>query len=161
MKVRVQSGAVVAALLLLSVACTAPALVRAHADDENLHTSIRAALLSDPRTASLSAAEIDLMVDVLSEEAGKQGITQSAIEWRPYTEASPAGASSACGSIPAFLCALNTAFGFDGSDPTIAIGLGITSALLIVIIATMLEMKRRHAAQAAPPPPTAPMPPTL
>ncbi len=142
------SGAVVGAILLFSIAYAAPILVHAHAEDEDLHTSIRSALLSDPRTASLSAAEIDLMVDTLSEEALKQGITPGAIEWRPYTE-SPRAEALACGALPDFLCALNTAFGFDGSDPTIAIGLGITSAILIVVIGLMLEMKRRAAVAAS------------
>lgn len=134
-----------------------PLFVQAQSAD--LQTTIRQALLSDPRTASLSAVQIDAMVQILVEEAERRGISSQDINWRPQqydTFAEGDGVASSCGNIPSFLCSLNQAFGFDGSDPTIAIGLGITSALLIVIIGLMLEMKRRAAASlarsAAPPP---------
>lgn len=137
----------------------APLAITAQSADAGLQTAIRQALLTDPRTAALSAAQIDAMVLILAGEAQKRGLSARDIEWHPQTYgASAEGDASAqsCGSIPGFLCALNTAFGFEGSDPTIAMGLGITSALLILIIGLMLEMKRRAAASlaraAAPPP---------
>jgi len=153
MKAYSLAAVVLGAALLLGAVFAVPLFV--HGQETDLRTSIRAALLSDPRTEKLSAAEMDAMVEILSAEAEKQGITSSDIQWRPQAESTftntAADESVSCGNIPGFLCALNTAFGFNGSDPTIAIGLGITSAILIVIIGLMLEMKRRAARAVVPP----------
>lgn len=151
MAIRSFVGIFLGALVLLAL-FTVPFVV--HGQENDLQTSIRAALLSDPRTAALSSAEIDAMVDILTEEAEKQGMTSRDIEWRPDTQSTfttTSDASASCGGIPSFLCALNTAFGFDGSDPTIAIGLGITSAILIVLLGLMLERSRRAARAITPP----------
>lgn len=145
--------AVIAHLILL-LFFAAPFFV--HAQNADLQTTIRAALLSDPRTSGLSAGEIDAIVAVLVGEAQKRGVTSEDIRWRPQSESSFSDTgerAQSCGNIPRFLCALNHAFGFDGSDPTIAIGLGITSAIMILLIALKQEMARRALAGATPPSP--------
>lgn len=146
---RHQSAALLLALFL-SVAVL-PLFVHAQAD---LQTSVRNALLRDPRTASLSASQVDAMVQVLVDEAASRGITSYDIDWQPRRETTFVATEPvvACGGIPAPLCALNTAFGFDGSDPTIAIGLGITSGILLVIIGLMLWRTRRPSSPITPPP---------
>lgn len=154
MNVRLHAAVLLALAALLVLAFAAPLFV--HAQGDNLQTTIRQALLGDPRTAGLSAAQIDAMVAVLAQEAQKRGISSSDIQWRPQSgqtfSDTSVGDLQSCKNIPSFLCAFNTAFGFNGSDPTIAIGLGITSAILLLIIGLMLEMKRRALGAAAPMP---------
>lgn len=122
-----------------------PAFVLAQAGDVELRATVREAILSDPRTAGMSEAEIEEMVVALTAEAGAQGVTSADISWRPQenvAEAEPA--TTACGNMPSFLCALNRAFGFDGSDMTIPIGLVISSALLLFLIGSMLLHHHGH-----------------
>ncbi len=140
---RIHAGVLI--LFVLALLSAVPFL--AHAQSSDLQTTIRAALLSDPRTSGLTATQIDAMVSVLTQEAQKRGLSSHDIQWRPqaqqtFSDVSGEGSQS-CGNTPSFLCALNTAFGFNGSDPTIALGLGATSAILLLIIGLMLETKRR------------------
>ena len=102
-----------------------------------LEATIRAAILSDPRTATMSEAEIDAMVAALAQEAATQGVTSQDIQWRPQEERgfmSETGVGS-CN----MLCKLTNAFGFDGSDVTIPIALGICAGLLIFLIGSLLH----------------------
>lgn len=137
-------------LLMLSM----PLFVRAQAND--LQTSIRTALLRDPRTASLTASQVDAMVQLLAGEATARGITAQDVDWRPRTTetafVSTEEGISSCGSLPRVLCTLNTAFGFSGSDPTIAVGLGITSGILVLLIGAMLGRCRFSGNAPVPPP---------
>lgn len=155
MSARLYAAAIFTLAILFVLIFATPLFI--HAQSSDLQTTIRAALLSDPRTSGLSATQIDAMVEVLAEEAKKRGISSEDIQWRPVSEQTFSDTSGkevqSCGNIPSFLCALNTAFGFNGSDPTIAIGLGVTSALLLLIIGLMLERSRRAGAAAAPLPP--------
>ncbi|MDO8514300.1 MAG: hypothetical protein Q7S50_02030 [bacterium] len=114
----------------------------------DLRSTIRAELLSDPRTSGLSNAELDAMVDLLTDEAGKQGMTVQDIQWRPQntqsftaSEQSPVSPDACRAS--RFLCMFNEAFGFAGPDATIAFTLGAASMGLVWIIAEMLH-RRRH-----------------
>src|SRR3989338_6309367 len=116
-------------------------IASAHEADAELHATIRAAILSDPRTAEMSEAEIEAMVAALSDEATAQGVTAYDIVWRPQTEEE--GAAS-CNSMPQFFCTLNEAFGFDGSDIAIPIGLGITAAVLLFVIGSILLHRHGH-----------------
>ena len=123
---------------------------------DDLRATIRAELLSDPRTSNLPQAQLDAMVDALTAQAQEQGLTAHDITWRPAMTPAENIQADACGSMPSVLCALNRAFGFDGSDPRIPVGLGIVSALLILIIGLMFEMHHRKAAVAAAAVPPAP-----
>src|SRR3989344_8111132 len=102
-----------------------------------LQATIRAAILSDPRTAAMSEAEIDAMVAALAQEAAAQSVTSQDIMWRPQEEG---GFTSEIGLGSCnMLCKLTNAFGFDGSDVTIPIGLGVSSALLLFLIGSPLD----------------------
>ena len=129
-------------ILVLLALLIVPVVLHAQASDD-LRATIRAQLLSDPRTAGLSEEKLDSMVNLLAEEAQKQGVTASDITWRPVSPESYAtpAAVGPCGRMPAPLCALNRAFGFDGSDSKIPVGLGIASAILLLLIGLTFEMK--------------------
>lgn len=139
-------------LVVLAVFVLANPHVAGAQTDAELQTTIRAALLQDPRTAQMSEAELDAMVQALSAQAAKQGISSSDIRWAPgQSDMSAETATNNCGSMPYFFCVLNNSFGFDGSDMKIPIGLGITSGLLIVLLGLALERHHMHvkAAKAA------------
>jgi len=134
-------------ILLIGIVCmltVLPLLVHAQATSSDLSATIRAELLSDPRTASLSAAQLDAMVQLLSQQAQKQGVTAQDITWRPQ----PAVASGA--SVPAqgescdgnFTCVMDEAFGFIGPDASIPFFLGMASMGLIWIIAEMIHRRK-------------------
>ena len=125
-----------ASVFMLTVLVLAgPIIIHAQTQD-GLRATVRAAILADPRTAELSETDIDVMVAALTEEAAAQGITSEDIIWRPQEEDNTTAA--ACGNLPVFFCTLNQAFGFDGSDMAIPIGLVISSALLLFLIGSML-----------------------
>lgn len=130
---------------LLAVALLMPLLIHAQAESADLSATIRAAILSDPRTAAMSEEDISAMVGRLSKEAEEQGVNSYDITWRPQepTEASGALAAKSCG-MPAFFCSLNSAFGLDGSDVTMPITLGISAALLLFVIGSMLHHTFGH-----------------
>ncbi|MEK9153937.1 MAG: hypothetical protein AAB798_00530 [Patescibacteria group bacterium] len=131
----------VSAIAFLILALMTPIVIHAQTDDD-LSATVRAAILSDPRTAELSEAEIESMVTSLAEGAAVQGITSEDITWRPQEEVAKSGA--VCGNLPVFFCALNQAFGFDGSDLVIPIGLVVSSALLLFLIGSILLHQHGH-----------------
>src|SRR3989344_6096780 len=102
---RVSRTAVAISLALLLLA---PLTLTAQTGE--LEDTIRAAILSDPRTAAMSEAEIDAMVAALAQEAATQGVTSQDIAWRPQEEGAPTSGETQCG----IMCALTNAFGFDG-----------------------------------------------
>jgi len=146
----IRSAQVTFLALLCALSIAVPFLVAAQATaDTELQATIRAMLLSDPRTSSMTSAQIDAMVVALSGQAQKEGITSEDIEWRPEASAlsatdSETTPSSVCGSMPAFLCAINVAFGFAGDALLIPLILGLTSGLLILILGIMLERHHLH-----------------
>lgn len=142
------------ATLLFSLLFVCIALVPAvsSAQQDDLNATVRSAILSDPRSASMTSAEIDAMVEILSGQAQEQGVTAQDITWRPAEPVVETSDTSACGSLPAFFCQLNWAFGFDGSDLKIPIGLGVSSGWLLFVLGMMLEKEllRRRALAARP-----------
>jgi len=145
LRTRMLVSVLVIALALLAVFL--PYAVSAQTESE-LNIAIRAALMSDPRTAELSESQIDSMVVILAGEAERQGLTAQDITWRPavvpMAQTVDGAAPIGCGAMPQFFCNLNHAFGFDGSDLAIPIGLGITSGLLILILGVMIERHYAH-----------------
>lgn len=132
-------------LVVLAVVVLAnPHLAGAQSDaaETDLHASIRAALMEDPQTAQMSEAQLDSMVAALASQAAKQGVTSEDIRWAPGQVSE--SAANECGSMPRVFCMLNNAFGFDGSDMKIPIGLGITSGLLIILLGIALERHHAH-----------------
>ena len=136
---------VIVALFLIGAAL--PFIAYAQEGTSDLRATIRAALLSDPRSASLSEAEMEAMVSALADEAERQGVTSSDIVWRPQSaESSGPWDPSACGNPSGFLCAISTAFGFAGPDSIIAAGLGILAAVLLFVVGSLIEIHRRRRA---------------
>lgn len=139
-------------LATLAVALLIPTTIYGQEASADLRATIRAELLSDPRTSSLSQAQIDVLVDLLSEEAEKQGITSEDIQWRPESTerfvAIESAAPEAVECAGGFLCIMTEAFGFVGADTTIPFTLGAASMGLVWILAEMIH-RRRHPIQVA------------
>lgn len=133
----------IALALVLSINVTS---VQAQSQDEALRDTIRAAILSDPRSQAMSPEEIESMTTALVRQAQSVGMTAEDIIWRPVTDQAPADQGSAA-PCDGFLCALNQAFGFDGSDYTIPVWLGAISLMLIFIIALIFEYRHLHKKQ--------------
>lgn len=127
--------------LAISLLVAAP--VSAQTAEEQLSATIRAAILSDARSQSMTPEEVDTMTAALTRQAQSVGMTAEDIIWRP-TIAGSTGAEPMQPVCDDFLCNLNNAFGFDGSNYTIPIWLGISSLLLIFLIATVLEYRHLH-----------------
>jgi hypothetical protein len=123
----------------------------------DLSATIRAELLSDPRTASLSQAQLDAMVSLLAQKAEMQGITAADITWRPQSPVSSgAGAAPTESCAGNFTCIMDEAFGFIGPDTTIPFFLGMASMGLIWVLAEMMHRKK-YPHLVAPPAPVAGM----
>lgn len=111
----------------------------AFAQGGDLGATIRASVLSDPRSSEMSEREINSMVAALAAEASKQGIRSEDIAWRPqeFSLEEVGDESEACG-YAVFLCSLNEAFGFSGSSIIIPLLLGVCSVLLLFILGSIL-----------------------
>ena len=142
-------------LVALAVALLLPGSVYGQDARSDLRATIRAELLSDPRTSSLSEAQIDVLVGLLSEEAEKQGITSQDIQWRPQSTERFVAIESAAPQAPectgGFLCTMTEAFGFIGADTTIPFTLGAASMGLVWILAEMMHRRRHPYVSAASP----------
>ena len=141
--------------ILLPLLVSVPFLVSAQNASSDLRATIRAELLSDPRTSSLSEAQIDALVGLLADEAEKQGITSQDIQWRPEsserfvaTESAAPQEAAECGG--GFLCTMSEAFGFVGADTTIPFTLGAASMALVWLLAEMIHRRRHPYVSAAP-----------
>jgi hypothetical protein len=141
------SSSRILAVAILVVCAFMPLVLHAQtATSSALSAAIRAELLSDPRSASLSEAQLSAMVDLLSQEAQKQGLTAQDIQWHPNP---PATGYAAPGAVAdsgpvcdgSLTCLMDEAFGFVGPDTTISFLLGMSSMGLIWILA---EMIHRH-----------------
>ncbi len=143
-------------LVVLVAALLLPGSAYGQESSADLRATIRAELLSDPRTSSLSEIQIETLVDLLAQEAEKQGITSQDIQWRPqnneqFVETGSA-ASEGVGCAGGFLCIMTEAFGFIGYDVTIPFFLGMSSMGLIWILAEMIHRHRHPAIKVSPPP---------
>lgn len=143
---------IVSAIIVMSFSLFGTA--GAQTPEEHLSATIRAAILSDPRSQGMTPEEVDTMTAALTRQAQSVGMTAQDIVWRPTIAGSTGMQESAQPVCDDFLCNLNNAFGFDGSNYTIPIWLGISSLLLIFLIATVLEYRHLHhkkmAAQSGP-----------
>lgn len=135
----------VAIVGIISFVLLLPLLSRAQsAPPSELRAAIKAQLMSDPRTSSLSAAQIDAMVGILAQEAQSRGMSANDVAWHPNQNAVPMNtfAPDFCGAIPEFLCVFGKAFGLLGPDAIIAYILGASSMGLIWVLAEMLHRHR-------------------
>lgn len=127
----------------ITAAALLPIVAFAQAQTD-LSSTIRAELLSDPRTSTLTQSQLDAMVSVLTDKAQAQGITAQNIVWHPGMPASAASFASTasanvCEGTADIACMFDTAFGFLGPDTLIAYLLGLSSMGLIWILAEMLH----------------------
>lgn len=131
-------------LLLFLVCMAAPQVTSAQESTGELRATIRGAIMSDPRTAGLSETQINTLVDLLAQEAQKQGVTAQDIQWRPEgTERFVTGESTPPTQCTGgFLCLMSEAFGFIGPDTTIPFTLGAASMGLVWILAEMIHRRR-------------------
>jgi hypothetical protein len=115
--------------------------------DPALGATIRQQLQADPRSAQLTPSQLDAMVNALTKQAQKQGMTTHDITWRPSdapsVNASATFVSDDCGGMPAFVCDTEKAFGVTGPNTWIIIGLGVFAGLLIIVILEMLVVHHR------------------
>ena len=137
-------GLVVLGIFLCSRFCTRT--------ECRLNATIRAALYGDPRTATMSQAQIDAMVSALSQRAQQKGLTPSDITWRPLPTSGTTAANS-CAGFPVYLCTINDAFGFEGPDYFIPIWLAACALLFLIINALQAHHRRPPVAATAPPAP--------
>ncbi len=127
-------------VLALALALTLPILVLAQEDE--MHATVRAAIMQDPRTQGMSQEQIDAMVNLLADHAQQQGVTPQDITWRPAdTSATPV---AACAGLPQFFCTFSEAFGFSGPYFFIALALGASAAFLLFVIGMILHHRGHH-----------------
>jgi len=143
--------------VVASVFMMFPLLSHAQTSDTALSATIRAELMSDPRTASLSQAQVDEMVTILTQQAQAQGMTASDITRRPGDpETFGAGGApqpvDTCEGTPTLFCVFDTAYGFLGPDTSIPFLLGMASMGLVWVLAEMIHRRRYPAAVASPAP---------
>jgi hypothetical protein len=118
--------------------CALPLLALAQTD---LQSSVRAAILNDPRTAAMSQAQIDAMVAALSQGAQQHGVTPQDITWStgPTT---PVTLDNFCAPYPRYLCVMSATFGFFGPDYLLPIWLGVLSLLFLLVNALLRHHER-------------------
>lgn len=128
--------------------------------DDALRDTIRQAIMVDPRSASISETERELLVDALAAQAQIQGVTAAEIAERPAimstfgSDVSGDGVVSICPGTP-FFCTMTEALGFGVGDNTIPIILWTSGILLLLILGLMIEIHHRKMRRTfATPPPT-------
>lgn len=136
---------------LVALVLLTPAFVAAH---EDLRAAIELAVLSDPRSQSLSEAQVRELVDALHADADAQGTTAEDITWRPVPPQELQAGYAQCG----MLCSLTNAFGFDGSNYVIPIMLGASALMLIFIFGATLGYRHFHHLHPKPAPSMEPTP---
>jgi hypothetical protein len=144
-----------AAWMILALGLIAPAITLAQAD---LQSTIRAQILQDPRTASMSQVQIDALVSALSQSAQQQGLTPQDITWRPTGE-QPVAPTNFCAPYPQYLCVMSAAFGFIGGDYIIPLWLAVLSLLFLLTNALHKHHERVNAFVKTTTVPPAPIPP--
>jgi hypothetical protein len=118
-----------------------PAYAQTTAEDQ-LRATIKTEIMADPRSQTMTPAQINSLVDALTIQAQEQGLTSSQLTYRPGTQ-NPTGSSTLtpCSDIS---CSIGRAFGLDGSLPLIPIALFVVAALFILIYGIMREMGHPH-----------------
>ncbi len=116
-----------------------PVVVSAQTTQTDLRNAIQASILSDPRSQSIPPAQMQALVDALTQQAQAQHMSASDILWQPKTaEAATLGSGPGATVCPSgwqgYACAFNQVFGFEGNNYEIPIFLLVTSLLLIAVL---------------------------
>lgn len=112
-----------------------------------MSATIRSVILSDPRSAGLSAQQIDTMVGSLTKTALAQQISSHEILWRPVAmggDEASLSADGTCGNSPLLLCQINQTLGLPATDIAIPIWIGVIGIVALVIAAGALELHHRR-----------------
>lgn len=135
--------ATVLSYILLAV-CVAALPLFAHAQQDDLRATIMAQVLQDPRSAEIPPAQLEVLVDALSQKAQAENLEPADIVWQPgvFSEATVTEeAAPACDSLIPLACVFTEAFGFQGEAIVIPLYLLVVSGLLILLIR---RMKKHH-----------------
>jgi len=128
----------------LCCAFSMPFFVSAQTAPDNLRATIRAQIMSDPRTTGLSEVQIDAMVNILARAAQQRGVTANDLfgsrsnNRRPRSRRLPIIAARH----RAFCARSISPLGLAGTDPTIPFTLGAASMALVWIVASKLHDHR-------------------
>jgi hypothetical protein len=142
--------------MLVAISMLVPAALSAQTD-ASLSDTIREAIMKDPRSAGISEAELDLLVNALTTQAENQGVTVADIVERPVTtfgsDAVGVNGANICPGTP-FFCTMTEALGFGVGDNTIPIILWTSGIALLLILGIMIEIHHRKMRRTftAPPP---------
>lgn len=147
----IQTLCVAFALALMMIAT--PLYLNAQSDLSlrgDLNSTVKSAILSDPRSQSLSSEEVNAIAYALTQQAEAQGMTQHDLLWRPalaHTVApldEVAYTGNECGKVPTVLCGVNRSLGLPGSDMTIVVMLSVLLVLILAATAGYLELQHRN-----------------
>ncbi|MEN9413102.1 MAG: hypothetical protein RLZZ342_189 [Candidatus Parcubacteria bacterium] len=120
-----------------------------HAQQEDLRATIMAQVLQDPRSAEIPPAQLEQIIDALSQKAQSENLESADIVWQPgafHEAAASVESVPACDSLIPLACVFTEAFGFQGEAVVIPLYLLVASGLLILLIR---RMHHHHAAEAA------------
>ena len=109
----------------------------------DLRETIRAEIMKDPRSASIPAAQVEQMIDALTEEAQSKGITSEDILWAPLpTNTAASQNNTAAEACTSFSCRIAGAFG--GKDSIYTIPILLLSLVALVYIARFFHRRPHH-----------------
>lgn len=154
MNVRMQRSLSRIASVAFTIALMSPVLSFAQTD---LQATIRAEILRDPRTSSMSQAQVEAMVATLSQNAQAQGLTPQDITWKPTGDVPVS--TNFCAPYPAYLCLMSEAFGFIGGDYLLPLWLAVISLLFLIVNALHKHHERINEVIRTTTVPPAPLPP--
>lgn len=135
--------------VMVAVIFLLPFIANAQATVDPLRAAIWTSLLSDPRSANIPPAQMQLLVDQLAQKAEAQNMSVQDILWRPAANQEAAAVVATLGceqGVVGYICSFNQAFGFSGTNYTVPLALLVTSGLLIVIIWEMIVHRRKKLA---------------
>ncbi|HEV3245029.1 MAG TPA: hypothetical protein VG102_01590 [Candidatus Paceibacterota bacterium] len=139
-KIRLQW--IILSALAISLAFSVATLAYAQTSSQNqLRATIYAEITADPRSQSLTQAQIYALVNALSNKAQEQGVTSDQLTYRPQVPTEGASTFMPCNGLS---CSISQAFGLDGSFPIIPIALFALAALFILIYGVMREIRHPH-----------------
>ena len=146
--ITIRTSVVLSAAIIASVLFFGQTTHAQTAGVDELRATIKAGIMADPRSQGLSQEQVQAMVNALSAEAIRQGITAQQLTERPVVPDATAVANECLGT-PSYLCSINKALGFAGKDHTIPVALFIVAALFVLVFSLMREMGHPHAVLAS------------
>ncbi|MDR3570905.1 MAG: hypothetical protein P4L81_01760 [Candidatus Pacebacteria bacterium] len=135
-------GAVAIFAVLASIIMFANSAHAQTASLDQLRATIKTEIMADPRSQTMSSAQINALVNALTTQAQKQGLTTAQLTYRPEVQSAPSTGVTQCSDLS---CSLAQAFGLDGSLPIIPVALIVLAVLFIATYSVMREMGHPHA----------------